>query len=340
MKRFVLISMTVLALTGCRGEHPAEEQAVKELPPVKVNVMTVLAQEAPKLTEVVGTVQPVDRAEIAAKVTGTIDKISVVLGSRVKAGDELIKINAGEISAKLIQAKAQLEQARRNLEREKKLLKKNAATPETVKSLEETFKIAEAAHREAAIMLSYATITAPFDGQITQKNANVGDLATPGVQLLQLEDNSNLQVVISVPEALVLQLKLGDTLPIHIPAADVDIQGTVSQIAPAADPLSRTSAVKLDIKESNLLRSGQFARVALPGTRKDTLFVPTGAVQQFGQMDKIFVVQDNIAHLRLIKTGAMVDQQVEILSGLEPGEKVVAALDDKIVDGQKVIIEQ
>lgn len=340
MKQFLLISMAILAVTGCRGEHPSQKQTAEQLPPIKVAVMTVSAQEAPKQTEVVGTVQSVNRAKIAAKVTGTIEKITVVLGSEVKAGDELVKINAGEILAKVIQAKAQLEQARRNLEREKKLLKKNATTAETVKSLEETFKIAEAAHREATIMLSYTTITAPFDGQITRKVANVGDLATPGTPLLQLANNRNLQVVTSVPEALILQISAGDKLPIYIPAAGIEIQGTVAEIAPAADPLSRTSTVKLDIENSQLLRSGQFARVALPGTRKNTLFVPTEAVEKFGQMEKIFVVQNNTAHLRLVRTGAIINQQIEILAGLEPGELIVTTHSEQIADGQKVITVQ
>lgn len=336
----LLISLVLLALTGCREEHPQKEHAGMQLPPVNVEVVTVTSREAPLQTEVVGTVQPVDRAEIAAMVTGTIEQIPVVLGSRVKAGDLLVKISAGEISAKVIQAQAQLEQARRNLAREKKLLQKNAATGESVKSLEEAFRVAEAVHNEARIMLSYSTITAPFDGQITRKNTNVGDLATPGTPLLQLEDNRQLQVVTSVPEALVLLLSPGDTLPIQIPAAGISIHGKVAEIAPAADPLSRTAAVKLNIEEAVQLRSGQFARVALPGSRQDTLFVPVSAVHVFGQMEKIFVVSDNTARLRLVRTGAILNDQVEILAGLESGEQIITRSDSQLVDGQPVIIEQ
>jgi membrane fusion protein (multidrug efflux system) len=338
--RILLISILFLAITGCQGEHPKKEQIGEQLPPVKVRVLTVTAQEAPLQTEVVGTVQPVDRAAIAAKVTGTIEKMPVVLGSQVKAGDLLVKISAGEISARVIQAQAQLEQARRNLAREKKLLGKNAATAENVKSLEDMFRVAEAVYGEAKTMLGYTTITAPFDGQITSKSANVGDLATPGTTLLQLEDNRKLQVVTSVPEALVLQISPGDTLPIHIPAADIDIHGRVAEIAPSVDPLSRTAAVKLDIEESIKLRSGQFARVALSAPRKDTLFVPASAVQVFGQMEKIFVVQENRALLRLVRTGAVMNGQVEILAGLEPGEIIVAQEGSQLIDGQPVILDQ
>jgi membrane fusion protein (multidrug efflux system) len=336
----LLISAILLAVAGCKGDHPATEQSERMLQPVNVRVMTVAAGKTPLQTEIVGTVQPVDRADIAAKVTGTIEKMPVTLGSRVKAGDLLVKISAGEITARVIQAQTQLEQARRNLDRERKLLEKNAATPETVKSLEETFRVAESAYNEAKVMLSYTTLTAPFDGLITSKNANVGDLATPGTHLLQLENNRKLQVVTSVPEALVLQISPGDTLPVNIPAAGIDVHGKVAEIAPAADPASRTAEVKLDIEEALQLRSGQFARVALPGSDKDTLFVPESAVQVYGQMKKIFVVENKTAHLRLVRTGMEMDGQVEILSGLEPGETIVVRQGSPLVDGQPVVIEQ
>ncbi len=336
-----LLSVLVLALAyGCRAEHQEKEQTGRNLQPAEVRVATVSLEDAPSQIEVVGTIQPVNRAVIAAKVTGTIEEIPVVLGSRVKAGDLLVKISAGEISARVIQARAQLEQARRNLAREKKLLQKKAATAESVKSLEDLFRVAEAAHHEAVTMLSYTKITAPFDGQITSKNANVGDLATPGIPLLQLENNLKLQVVTSVPEVQVLQLHSGDSLTINVPAADLEILGTVAEVAPAADPLSRTAEVKIDIEQNDQLRSGQFARVALPGTNRKALYVPASAVRTFGQMEKIFVVSENVARLRLVRTGKEVNGRVEILAGLEPDETVVTSDIAKLVDGQPVIIEQ
>ena len=123
----------------------------------------------------------------------------------MQQGELLIELSAGEISAQVQQAKAQLEQARRNLAREEKLLKKNAATPQTVKSLRDSARIAEAAYKEASTMLDYSRITAPFSGIITKKIANSGDLATPGKPLLYMEQENNLQVLTDIPEAMILQ---------------------------------------------------------------------------------------------------------------------------------------
>ncbi|GAB4344308.1 MAG: efflux RND transporter periplasmic adaptor subunit [Desulfobulbaceae bacterium] len=292
------------------------------------------------MIEVVGTVRPVNDALIAAKVTGTIVEMPVALGSIVGKGDLLVKISAGELSARAVQAEAQLEQARRNLEREKKLLKKNAATPESVKSLEDLYRVAEAAHREAVTMLGYTTITAPFAGVITRKRAGVGDLATPGTPLLTLEDTSRLQVEASVPETLILNIEKDQTLNVHIPVARLDITGTVTEVAPAADPLSRTATVKIGVESHSLLRSGQFARVSFPGPARKSLFVPSGAIRTFGQLEQMFVVEEGTARLRLVRTGAVTGEKTEILTGLEEGETFVVSPVADLRDGQPVKMVQ
>lgn len=336
-KPFWIIFWAAALLGGCRGEEP-QGQAGPPLPAAQVRAFTATTQGTPMQTEVVGTLQAVQQAVIAAKVTGAIEQMPIVLGSEVKAGDLLVQLRAEEISAKVLQAQAQLEQARRNLERERKLLQKNAATAEMVKSLEEMHRIAEAAHREAKTVLDYTTITAPFDGVVTAKKGSVGDMATPGTPLLYLEDSRQLQVVTSVPETLVLQLHPGETLAVHIPAAGLELTGTVAEVAPAADPLSRTAMVKLDIEEKPQMRTGQFARVILPGAPRDTLFVPAAAVKTFGQMERIFVISDGRARLRLVRTGMVELDQVEILAGLDSGEQVAIPAETGLVDGQPVTV--
>ena len=331
--------LALISITGCKSE-PEHLPTGKELPPAQVKTVMVAAQKGHLQTEVVGTVQSIKQAVIAARVTGTITKMPVVLGSTVKAEDVLVKISAEEISAQAVQAQTQLEQAKRNLEREKKLLAKNAATGESVKSLEERYRVAEAAHREATTMLSYTKVTAPFDGVITVQNGNVGALATTGPPLLHLEDNSKLQIVASVPEALVLQINHGDKLTVQIPVTGTDSVGTVAEVAPSADPVTRTAVVKLNIEPHPGLRSGQFARVIIPGERKLSLFIPSATIRTFGQMEQVFVIEDNKAHLRLIRTGIVIGDQTEILAGLEEGETIALFDETRLIDGQPVTVIQ
>ena len=340
IKRLALSLALSLLMLPTASTFSAQSTALQSTTPVTVSVALVREQEIPAMTEVVGTLQAAERAAIAAKVTGVITRMPVVLGSTVKAGDLLVAISAEEISARLNQAEAQLAQAKRNLDREQNLLQKNAATSETVKSMLDLHAIAQAGYREAKTMLGYTTITAPFDGVVTRKNVSNGDLATPGTVLLQIENNRKLQVATAVPESLVLHIRTGDTLLVKIPSAAVVAQGTVAEIAPAIDPNSRTAPVIIDLPPDPNLRTGQFARVLLPGKEGKALLIPTPAIAPSGQMDRVFVVEANKASLRLVRTGMTLNGQTEILSGLNPGETVVTTNNQRLVNGQLLQIIQ
>lgn len=347
LTRFNILVFIVLSLLlpGCEnGPHPAENREGPTLEPVAVAIAKVTLQRAANQMEVVGTVQSVDRAEISAKVTGNITALPVNLGSRVNFGDTLVEIQADEISARLQQAKAQLQQARRNLAREEKLLKKNAATPENVKSLKDTLLISRAGYREAETMLAYTTITAPFSGIVTRKLANTGDLARPAKVLLHLERENKLQIATDIPEAMIDKIQKGDRLAAYIPAAGARVLGTVTELSPTADPSSRTSPVKLSIPSGTRIRLGQFARVTLDMEETNTLVIPASALFPYGQMERVFVVQEEKAILRLVRTGAKTTSEsgerfVEILSGLNEGEEVVTTSNQNLENGHPLIIE-
>ncbi len=337
MLRTLLFSLALLTLPLC--PLLAETAGKEATASVTVTVAQASVQDVPALIETVGTLQAAERAALAAKVTGVITRMPVVLGSTVKAGDVLAVISAEEIAARLGQAEAQLAQAKRNLEREQNLLQKNAATPETVKSVTDQYAIAQAGYREAKTMLGYTTITAPFDGVITRKNANSGDLAAPGAVLLQLENPRKLQVNTAVPESQVLHIHAGDILTVRVETAGVVVQGTVAEISPAVDPSSRTASVILDLPTIPDLRTGQFVRVLLPNTHTKALLVPSSALVPSGQMDRVFVVEGERARLRLVRTGMSVDGRTEILTGLNPGETVVITNNRLLADGQTLRVQ-
>ena len=335
---FIFLFSGLLLLYGCKSEQHGDHEALSELPPVSVSVATAEETTPLRQIEVMASVKASESASIAARISGNITALPVNLGDGVKKGDTLAVISAGEITAKLNQAQAQLDQAQRNLKREQNLLKKSAATQESVKTLEESVKIAEAAYKEARTMLGYTTMQSPFDGVITSKPANVGDLATPGKILLTIENESSLQIIADVPEALVLDLALGTQLPIRIDAANLDIEGTITEIAPTADPRTRTAPIKLDVESSPKLRSGQFARVSLPGTRGKAVMISTSSIRPFGQLDRVFIVKDDIARLQLVKTGLIHDDNIEILSGINSGDQVIVSDTKELSDGRKVTI--
>jgi RND family efflux transporter MFP subunit len=337
----IFTAFLFLVVAGCKQETPKEvAERASQLSVASVQVVTAHVQPEGRQNEVAGTVEAVRSATISPKVGGTIEDMPVVLGSVVKKGDLLVKIDAGEIRARLSQAEARLEQAKRNYEREKRLLEKQASTRETVNSMADALKVATAATREARTMLDYTVIRAPFSGVIARKMMQVGDMAMPGKPMLGLDDNRHLQAVAAVPEALALQIRRGDQLSIQVPAAGFSGSGKVSELAPAADAQSRTTMVKLAIDGAVGVQPGQYVRVMLPTAPLDTLRVPETAVLRFGQMERLFVVANGKAELRLVRTGEHRNGKIEILAGLEDGEQVVIRGNDQLADGQPVKVVQ
>jgi RND family efflux transporter MFP subunit len=310
------------ALLPACTRHRAPE-AAGDQPAVAVHVAAVGMEEMPGFSEVTGTVRPVQHAVIAAKVMGAIEELPVTLGQRVRVGDLLAKIGAGEISARMLQAQSQLNQARRDLERERTLLTKGASTPDMVKSMEDRFAMTQALVSEAEVMLGYTTILAPFDGVVARRPANAGDLALPGMPLLEIEGTGDFQVEAGIPDSLAARLAAGVPLTVEIPATGARFEGRLVELSSAADPLTRTVPAKLSVPAAAVVRSGQFARVQVPGAPVRALLVPAAAVTSFGQMERVFVVEDGRAVLRLVKTGAVRGDRVEILAGLADGDRLV-----------------
>ncbi len=330
-----LLFLLLVTQTGCKEENSIQPNTLQTAP-IFVKISEVQKEVLGDQVEILGTVQAAHKAVIASRINGHIIEMPVVVGSRVKKGDSLIEISAGEISAQLLQASAQLNQAERNLLRERKLLQQNAATSEGVKTQEDIFKIAKALYKEAQTMLSYAQINAPFDGIVTQEFVNIGDLATQGKPLIHLENETDLQVLTDIPEAMVLRMRIGDSVKVSIPAAKISPSGHISEIAPTTDPHSRTTPVKIDLPHHSDLRSGQFARVFLTETPAHTLTIPSRALSSFGQIVRVFLFEQNKAHLRLVRVGKTHDGRTEILSGVIAGDRIILPGDTPLHDGQDV----
>jgi RND family efflux transporter MFP subunit len=155
-----------------------------------------------------------------------------------------------------------------------------------------------------------------------------------------MENPDTLRLEADVPEALIGNVKLGDKLAVRIAAVPSEIEGTVAEMSPAADPNSRTYLVKLDLPGATGLRSGQFGRVAVPVGAASAIRVPASAVIQRGQMELVFVVANGHAQLRLVRTGSRIGDEIELVSGLNSGEQVVTEGVSALTDGQPVIVKQ
>jgi RND family efflux transporter MFP subunit len=227
-----------------------------------------------------------------------------------------------------------LQQAERDWKRIATLFDQQAVTRAEYEAADTRRRVAEGAAAEAKAMLGYVELVAPFDGVVTKKWVEVGDLATPGKPLVTLEVPSELQVDADVPEALALHVRREAHLACRVDDVSGAMTGVVSEIAPNADPGSRTFRVKLDLPPTPGLRPGQFVRLQLPVGESRSLRVPAAAVVQRGQLEIVFVVVSQHAQLRLVKTGRRFGNTVEILSGLDADDSVVVDGADQLSDGQ------
>lgn len=327
-----------MCLAGC-GKSEANREASQSSPSASVQVLTVSSQSRAATEDVVGTVRPKLSASLEAKVSGRVSQMLVVPGESVTNGELLARLDAPEIASRVEQANAALAQAENDWKRATTLFNQQASSRSEFDAAEARYRMSKGAAAEAQAMMAYCDMKAPFDGVITRKLADVGDLAMPGKPLLQMENPAVLRLEADVPEALIGNVKLGDKLTVQIAAVAGALEGVVTELAPAADPNSRTFLVKLDLPNATAHRSGQFGRVAVPIGEVNSLRIPAAALVLRGQMEMVFVASHGQAQLRLVKSGARIGNEVEIVSGLEPGEQIVAAGAANLVDGQPLTIK-
>lgn len=330
----VLLGTGAFAVACAAEHHPPEHS--EPLPTAKVETQVVTAMGLQGQEAVVGTVRAKLRATLEAKVSGRIRRLSVAVGQRVKRGQVVAELDVKEIRAKLAKAQAVLKQAEADRDRYQRLLKKKSVTQAEFEGVQARYSVAVATVTEVESILAYARVTAPFDGVVTHKLADVGDLASPGRPIVEIEDPSQLRFEAAVPDALSRFVGLGAELPVRVASIETPLTGTVSELAPAADPNSRTRLVKIDLPAQDNLRAGQFGRTLVPTGRTRVLRIPTSAVVRRGQLEIVFVAADNVATLRLVKTGKVVGELVEVVSGLDSGETIVVSDPSRLRDGQPI----
>ena len=284
-----------------------------------------------------GTVIARQHAGIETRVQAQVRRIPVTLGTRVRKGDLLLELDTRELHARVQQAEAVLDQVVQDFARFELLFEQGAVTKQDYETAGMRKIVAEAARSEAQAMVSYARITAPFSGTIADKTINVGDLAIPGRPLLTLDDDEARQLVVGIPELYRNHISVGDTLPVIVSAADTSIRGVIEEISSGADPASRTFLVKVQLPDRADARPGQLGRLLIPTAEEPSVSIPLSALVRRGQLELVYVAAaDNRASLRLVRAGRQRQGHIEILAGLDEGERVVVSPLAGLSDGDLI----
>jgi RND family efflux transporter MFP subunit len=195
---------------------------------------------------------------------------------------------------------------------------------------------ARAASEAAGTTASFAVITAPFDGMVTDKMVEPGNMAAPGTPLVRIEDTRAFRLDVRVDESRIGRISPGAIVPVSLDSstggAPTPVSGTVAEIGRAADADARAFLIKIALPETSGVRSGTFGRAHFSAQGRRVLTVPAAALAHRGQMTSVFVVENGIARVRLVNVSG-----AEVLAGLSESEVVIVGAPPTVTDGSRVV---
>ncbi|MBI5634579.1 MAG: efflux RND transporter periplasmic adaptor subunit [Nitrospirae bacterium] len=351
MKSSLFIMIIALALSlfiigGCRS-RAEETKEVKRPQVAGVTVEAVTLSQADEYLETAGTVKAKTVSLIASRMMGSITSIKVKEGDRVNAGHLLATVDDSDVAQRVRAAEKAVEAAaqQRSLadvtyKRYKNLYDDKALSGQELDQIETRNKVSDMEYERAKAMLqearayhAFTRITAPVPGLVTEKKADLGSTAVPGIPLFTIEDTSGYRIEASIDEKQAGKIKPGLEVTVFIESLNREIRGKVTEVVPAVDAATRTQLIKIAISSEGL-RSGSYGKVSIPAGKKEAILVNRKAVVEKGQLTGIYAVDANsIITYRLIRTGKAYGDKVEVLSGLNPNDKVIVDRVDLAIDG-------
>lgn len=353
----ILYTFPLAALVTACGNKPANTTAQKEsTAPVHVAIAVAGTSAGNSFFEISGQMVPPHAAAISTRMMGYITKMNVTIGDNVRSGQLLFSINSsdikakdGQIAANITAADATLANAKKDMERFKILHAQNSATDKELENMMLQYKAAlaqsEGAHQmrsEVNANMTYANVTAPFSGTITQKLLDAGGLAAPGMPVLMLESTGALQASASVTEDRIKYIHQDMHVNINADAAGKSIGGTIAEISRSSVATGGQYLIKVNPENSEGLLSGMYVRISIPvpGTKNasdNVVRVPVSSLVTQGDLTGVYTVSDNNkALLRWLRTGQRNGNEIEVLSGLTTGEKYINHADSRLWNGATI----
>ena len=336
--RFVLPALA-FAVAFCSSGDAALPARDKAPPPP---TSAVRAESLSTSVPIEGTIMARRRAEIATRLMARITSVSVDAGTPVRAGQVLVRLGAEDVAANRSRATAARDAAQaardesvRNAARMDTLLSRDAVARVqrdqaqlALAQAEAQLAMAEATLQDVATTTGYAVLTAPFTGVVASRSADPGDLATPGMALVVVEDDGPRDAVFAVPADLAAGLRPGSSFPVVDPDGR-SAAAAVRVIARTADPVTRTVEVRATVPRE--WPSGIAVTGLVPAGRHQGIAVPASAIVRRGQLTGVRVLMGDAIVLRWVRLGRMVgpvavepdSALVEVLSGLEAGDLIV-----------------
>jgi multidrug efflux system membrane fusion protein len=354
---FVIVGLLLAVLVGglvgfnaFRSKMIAQFFANNKPPPTAVSVAEAKTEVIPNLLTAVGDLAAVHQVNVTSDVSGRITVIMFTAGSSVKAGSPLVQLFDAPDQADLASYKAQATVAQLSLDRAKQLAARQFGPQATVDQAQAAYDQANAGIAKTQAIISQKLVRAPFDGELGVRRVEVGQFLTAGTQIVSLTDLSELYANFTVTEKDSGQLKVGQIVRIGVDAyPGRSFEGKITAIEPQIASDTRNIRVQATVANPDrILKPGMFATttVVLP-EKPPVLTVPETAVDYTLYGDSVFLITEKkeddgktslTAVRTFVRSGNRVKGRAEILSGLKPGDRVVAVGQLKLQSGAAVAI--
>ncbi|HSB64042.1 MAG TPA: efflux RND transporter periplasmic adaptor subunit [Thermoanaerobaculia bacterium] len=355
--RLVLAPLTVAVFAGCSGKGSGS--AATAPPKMAVEAAAVSVGTLRQTIAVVGTLEPKWQAEVKAEYSGVVAEVVVPEWTRVRKGDILLRFDAREAEAVAASARASSLQAdvaaaraTRERERTEKLKEAGLATQQQVDeartaadAAQATAGAARAQKDVAETRLAKTVLRAPLDGVVASRSVNPGDFVQnmgSDNTMFRIVDNRLLDLAVAVPSSKLSEVRVGQSLTFGTDAVPGrTFEGRVRFVNPAADAASRTVKVFVEVPNADgALRSGLFVKGEIvTGERANVLTAPRAAILSWDLAQRqavLYALEGETARKRTVTTGATSGDQVEIVSGLAKGDRVVTRGGFNLRDGDPV----
>ena len=353
IKRFIIVALLLgIVFGGIFGWKSYQQDQLAErrsaASPFAVTVSSTISetQNWAQRVNAVGSLQAIQGVEVSPEVPGLVAEITFKSGARVNTGDKLLQLDATAEKAELRSLEAQLVLAQQDFDRAKGLQQKTVLSQAQLDRAKSVLDSIAAQAEEQQALIARKTIRAPFNGQLGIREINLGEYLSPGTPIVTLQQLDPIFANFSVPERFFGILGLGQIVELELAAYPGDIfKGKISAISPKVEARTRNIELQATLQNpQGLLRPGMFSRITiLLGGHTEVITLPRTAVDFLPYGNSVFLIEGADGALtvsrRQVTTGRIQGGQVEIVTGLEPGQRVVRTGQLKLRNGQLIHID-
>ena len=315
-----------------------QRMSPEDRPPVAVVIVEAIERDLVDEVEALGTTRAREAVEITPRISSVITSINFREGQAVEAGAVLVELDNAEERAALSEAEANVIDSRAQFRRARELLESRTVSESQVQQLEATMNADEARLRAAQARFEQSLVRAPFAGRVGLRQVSPGSLVSPGTTITTLDDLSSVRLDFTVPESFLGVLQAGLKIRARSVAfGDRAFDGEVATVNTRVDPVTRAVTVRADLpNDDGLLKPGMFLTVRLAGQSRLRVIIPEAALVPEGDRQHVYLVRDGRSWRTEVVVGRRLRGEIEILEGLDAGDRIVVEGTQKVANGGRV----